>query len=178
LFPHAAEKVLAMRAALAQRPLTVAKLLRALDAAAAWADDPANHPLLAAYLARPAYLDLPQEIIAAALGGRLNVGTRAELHDRDFLYFHRYAANVPGEADGLWAYAQMVRWGQLAASGSAERAAAKVFAPDLYRAGIARAVDSPSSPRPFDGIQFSAADVPAYLEQFDVHTPFADARAL
>jgi ABC-type nitrate/sulfonate/bicarbonate transport system substrate-binding protein len=178
LFPRAAEKVLAMRAAFAQRPLMLAKLLRALDSAAAWADDAANHAVLASYLARPAYLDLPQEIIAAALGGRLNRGTRGEAHEPDFLYFHRHAANLPLEADGLWAYAQMVRWGQLAASQSAERAAARVFASDLYRVNIARAATAPSPPPPFDRIPFSAGDVPAYLAQFEVHTPFADAPVL
>jgi ABC-type nitrate/sulfonate/bicarbonate transport system substrate-binding protein len=178
LFPRAAEKVLAMRAAFAQRPLTLTKLLRALDAAAAWADDPANRAALASYLARPAYLDLPQEIISAALGGRLNVGTRAEIHAPDFLYFHRHAANLPREADGLWAYAQMVRWGQLAANQSAERAAARVFASDLYRGSVEQAIDAASGPPPFDGIQFSATDVRAYLERFEVHTPFIDARAL
>jgi NitT/TauT family transport system ATP-binding protein len=178
LFPRAAEKVLAMRAAFAQRPLTLTKLLRALDAAAAWADDPANHPALASYLARPKYLDLPEEIIAAALAGRLNVGTRAEIHDPDFLYFHRHAANVPSATDGLWAYAQMVRWGQLAASASAERAAARVFASDSYRAGVAVASAVSSFPPPFDGVEFPGADVGTYLEQFEVHTPFADARSL
>jgi ABC-type nitrate/sulfonate/bicarbonate transport system substrate-binding protein len=178
LFPRAAEKVLAMRAAFAQRPLTLTKLLRALDAAAAWADDPANRAALASYLARPAYLDLPQEIIAAALGGRLNVGTRAEIHAPDFLYFHRHAANLPREADGLWAYAQMVRWGQLAANQRAERAAARVFASDLYRGSVEQAIDAASGPPPFDGIQFAATDVRAYLERFEVHTPFIDSRAL
>jgi ABC-type nitrate/sulfonate/bicarbonate transport system substrate-binding protein len=179
LFPRTAEKVLAMRAAFAQRPLTLTKLLRALDAAAAWADDPANHPALASYLARPEYLDLSQEIIAAALGGRLNVGTRAEIHDTDFLYFHRHAANSPREADGLWAYAQMVRWGQLAANGNAERAAARIFSPDFYRASVARAGDTAaSSPPPFDDIRFSATDVPAYLERFEVRTPYAETHAL
>jgi ABC-type nitrate/sulfonate/bicarbonate transport system substrate-binding protein len=176
LFPRAAEKVLAMRAGFAQRPLTLAKLLRALDAAAAWADDPANRAALASYLARPAYLNVPQEIIAAALDGRLNVGTRAEIHVPDFLYFHRDAANLPRAADGLWAYAHMVRWGQLAANHRAERAAAEVFPSDPYRASVEHVVSAPSSPPPFDGIQFSATDVPAYLARFELHTPFIDAR--
>jgi ABC-type nitrate/sulfonate/bicarbonate transport system substrate-binding protein len=178
LFPRAAEKVLAMRAAFARRPVTLAKLLRALDSAAAWADDAANHSALAAYLARPAYLDLPQEVIAAALGGRLRRGTGGEFHEPDFLYFHRHAANFPRAADGLWAYAQMVRWGQVAASESAARAAASVFASDLYRANVARAVTVTDSLPAFDRVSFAADDLPAYLAQFEVHTPFADARAL
>jgi two-component system, oxyanion-binding sensor len=179
LFPRAAEKVLALRSAFAERPQRIASLLQALDAAAAWADDPSNHSALASCLARPAYLDLPEEIIAAALGGRLRLGAGAEASDRDFLYFHRHAANMPREADGLWAYAQMVRWGQLAPSERAENAAAKVFGSDLYRESVPGAnVDVPPPPPPFDRMEFSPKSVLAYLRQFEVRTPFADARSL
>jgi NitT/TauT family transport system ATP-binding protein len=178
LLPRAAEKVLAMRAVFAEDLGRVAKLLQALDAAAAWADEPAHHAALAAHLAEPAYLGLPQEIIAVALGGRLRLGARAEVHDSDFLYFHRHAANVPREADGLWAYAQMVRWGQLVPSQRAERAAAGVFVPELYHTSVQRRVAPTPSLQPFDRIEFSPANVPAYLEQFEVHTPFGGARSL
>ncbi len=177
LFPRAVEKVLALRTAFAQHSERVAKLLQALDAAAAWADEPANHARLASYLARPAYLGLPQELIAAALGGRVRLGTSA-VHDPEFLFFHRHAANAPREVDGLWAYAQMARWGQLAPSRDAERAAAKVFAPDLYRQSVRRGAE-PASPLPaFDRIAFSSTNVAAYLAHFDVHTPFTEARML
>src|SRR6185436_13471938 len=91
---------------------------------------------LASYLALPKYLDVPEEIIAAVLDGRLRFGMGAEVHDPDYLYFHRHAANAPREADGLWAYAQMVRWGQLAPSERAEKAAANVFGSALYRASV------------------------------------------
>ncbi len=178
LFPRAVEKVLAVRAAFAERSERIAKLLQALDAAAAWADEPANHVTLASYLARPAYLGLPQEIIAAALGGRVRVGAGTAVHDPDFLFFHRHAANAPREADGLWAYAQMSRWGQLAPSSGAEQAAAKVFAPDLYRRSVQHGAASEAPSPAFDRIEFSSTNVPAYLAQFDVHTPYANARAL
>jgi ABC-type nitrate/sulfonate/bicarbonate transport system substrate-binding protein len=178
LFPRAVEKVLALRAAFAERSERIAKLLQALDAAAAWADEPANHATLASYLARPTYLGLPQEVIAAALGGRVRFGTGTEVHDPDYVFFHRHAANTPREADGLWAYAQMCRWGQLAPSRDAERAAAQVFAPDLYRQSVQHGV-APAAPLPaFDRIEFSSTNVPAYLAQFDVHTPYASARSL
>jgi NitT/TauT family transport system ATP-binding protein len=179
LFPRAAEKVLALRSSFARHSETVAKLLRAFDAAAAWVDEPANHAELASQLARPEYLGLPREIIAATLAGRLRFGAGAELHDPDYVYFHRHAANAPREADGLWIYAQMVRWGQLAVSESAERAAARVFAPDLYRTSVPRA-DATAAAwlPPFDRVEFSSKNVPAYLRQFEMHTPFADVRSL
>ena len=58
--------------------------------------------------------------------------------DLDFMYFHRYAANAPRAADGLWAYAQMVRWGLLEPSERAATAAADIFHPGLYRQSVPR----------------------------------------
>jgi hypothetical protein len=142
------------------------------------ADEPANHAELASYLARPEYLDLPREMIAATITGRLRFGAGAELRDPEYVYFHRHAANVPREADGLWAYAQMVRWGQLAPSEHAEKAAAKVFGSALYRASIPGASIEVTAPAPFDRIEFPSSDVSAYLRQFELHTPFADAHSL
>ncbi len=178
LFPRAVEKVLAMRMEFAEDAGKAATLLQVLDAAAAWADKPANHAALAASLALPAYLGVPQELIEAVLGGRVRLGAGREAYDPDFLYFHRHAANAPREADGLWAYAQMVRWGQVAPSRHAERAAARVFAPDLYHQSVRRNVEAASQLLPFDRIEFSAAAVSAYLEQFEVHTPFTEAGML
>ena len=73
LFPRAAEKVLACRAAFASTD-RVSRLLQVLDAAAKWVDDAANHAALAAHLARPEYLGVSPDAIAAALDGRLRLG--------------------------------------------------------------------------------------------------------
>jgi NitT/TauT family transport system ATP-binding protein len=173
LFPRAVEKVLALRASF-EHPERLNRLLQALDAAAKWVDDAENHPALAALLARPEYLGVPEESIVAALDGRLHLGFGAAKRDVDFMYFHRHAANAPRSADGLWIYAQMVRWGQLAASPQAQRAAAAVFSPQWYQRSVpAAALDAPAPP-PFDRIAFTANDVPAYVAQFAVHTPFTD----
>jgi NitT/TauT family transport system ATP-binding protein len=174
LFPHGVEKVLAVRAALEGQAERLAPLLRALAAAAAWADDPGNHAALAALLARREYVAAPQELILAALRGRLHVGGGHYFEDPDFLYFHRYAANVPAAAEALWVYAQMLRWGQLAASGERQARAAQVFRADIYRRYLTPPGAPPASALPFDGIQFSAADVSSYLERFSVSTSFVD----
>ncbi len=175
LFPRAAEKVLALRRAFTEQRHRVVKLLQALDAAAAWADEPANHAVLASHLARPEYLGLPQELVAAALGGRLRLGAHSHVRDSDFLCFHRHGANAPRETDALWIYAQMVRWGQLVPSDRAESAAAEVFRGDLYRESVPSAVgDGHTLLTPFDRVAFSSQNVPAYLRQFEMHTPFAD----
>jgi hypothetical protein len=94
------------------------------------------------------------------------------------MYFHRHAANAPRIADGLWVYAQMVRWGQLAPSSRAQRAASEVFRPDLYRQSSPSVSLDSATPPPFDRIEFVASNVPGYLGQFAVHTPFADAHSL
>ena len=178
LFPRAVEKVLAMRASYAQRAQPVMSLLQALAAAAAWVDDSSNHAKLADHLARPEYLGVPSTIIGHALDGRLELGLGAAKRDVDFMYFHRNAANAPRATDGLWAYAQMVRWGQLAPSERAQRAAADVFHPGLYRQSVpAASPDAPLEP-PFDRVLFAPTDVAAYLQQFEVRTPFVAARAL
>jgi ABC-type nitrate/sulfonate/bicarbonate transport system substrate-binding protein len=178
LFPRAVEKVLALRASFAERAAGLKRLLQALDAAAKWVDDVSNHSALATLLARPEYLGVPPESIAPSLDGHLHLGLGAAKRDVDFMYFHRHAANAPRSADGLWAYAQMVRWGQLAPSAQAQRAAAEVFRPDLYRQCLPAAAFAAPAPRPFDRIEFVASDVRAYLGQFAVQTPFADAHAL
>lgn len=178
LFPGAAEKVLAVRTEFAESSSErMSRLLRALDRAAAWADDSAHHPALAAHLARPDYLDVPRPLIAAALSGRVPFGASPPRHDRDFMYFHRHAANLPSTADGLWSYAQMVRWGQLAPSSGQQRLAGAVFRPDLYRRSVAVAGPEPLRSLSFDRIAFSATDVPAYLRHFSLSTPFADLHA-
>jgi NitT/TauT family transport system ATP-binding protein len=177
LFPRAVEKVLAVRASFAHTE-KLTRLLQALDAAAKWVDDAANHGAVAAQLALPKYLDVSVDNIAAALDGRLRLGLGAAKRDVDFMYFHRYAANAPRGADGLWAYAQMVRWGQLAPSAAAQRAAAEVFRPDVYCRSLPAAPLAAAAPPPFDGTEFVASEVPAYLEQFEVHTPFSEARLL
>jgi hypothetical protein len=168
-----------LRASCAQRAQPVMRLMQALDAAAAWVDDAANHARLAEQLARPEYLGVPASIIGHALDGRLELGLGAAKRDIDFMYFHRYAANAPRAADGLWAYAQMVRWGLLEPSEHAQRAAADVFHPGLYRQSVPAAQPAAASLEPpFDRVEFLAANVPEYVQQFAVHTPFAATRVL
>lgn len=177
LFPRAAEKVLAMRAAFAENAERLSRLMRALDAAARWADDPAHHPALAAQLARSEYLGVAQTLIEAILAGRQRLGADAQLNDPDFLYFHRRAANLPSAANGVWAYAQMVRWGQLAPGDEHQRLAADVFRPDLYRRSLPDAKLEVPTFVQFDRVAFSAADVRGYLRQFSLHTPFTEFQA-
>jgi two-component system, oxyanion-binding sensor len=177
LFPRAVEKVLAVHSAFERTPERLTRLLRALNAAAAWADDPRHHALLARHLARPEYLGVSAALIETVLSGRLPLGAGREAHDPDFLFFHRHAANVPDVADAQWIYAQMVRWGQVAPSARGQALAANAYRPDLYQRSVSAARLVGSRAPAFDHIEFAADDIRSYLQQFDVHTPFNDAHS-
>ncbi|HEX5045587.1 MAG TPA: CmpA/NrtA family ABC transporter substrate-binding protein [Gammaproteobacteria bacterium] len=176
LQPRGAEKVLAVRAAL-ERDSRLGPLLRSLDAAAEWADEPSNRGALAALLARREYVGAPAELIEPALAGDLPLGAGRAASHPDFIYFHRHAANLPRAEEALWAYAQMVRWGQVRAQGSLERLAAGVFRQDLYRRYVGGAPPPEGMPAAFDGVRFRAGEIDAYLGRFPVSTRFAEPSA-
>jgi hypothetical protein len=71
----------------------------------------------------------------------------------------------------------MVRWGQVEHSAARQAIAARVFRSDCYRRSIAAPTGSPASRDAFDDVEFTGADIGAYLDNFSVHTRFADQRA-
>lgn len=171
IFPHGIEKVLAMARTSLDDEAATRALIRALAGAAEWCDRPENHATLAATLAEPKYLGTDPELTANVLAGSLpmsGVGL-----DADYLYFHRHDANRPRRADALWIYAQMVRWGQIPERPDFETAAVRVFRPDIY----AQALDvaEPEDLKPIiacDRAAFDGRSVAAYLQLFDLATPF------
>lgn len=174
LMPHGVEKVLVLRTAFEHETERLGALLRALSAAAKWADDPANHAALAAMLARPEYVGAPQELILRALRGDLALGGGQFAKIPDFMFFHRCAANVPRRDEALWIYAQMARWGQLQPRRELEQRAARVFREDLYRAHLGAPAQAPL-PLPFDGAPFDGTDVSGYLRELEAHAASSDA---
>jgi ABC-type nitrate/sulfonate/bicarbonate transport system substrate-binding protein len=180
LWRRGMEKVLGVPAAWAAgNAEIVAALIRALDRAAAWADEPANHAELAILLSRPAYLDLPASLIARALSGDLILGAGREARTiGDFLVLHRDQANCPSIDQALWIFSQMVRWHQVARHAADEAAIRASFRPDIYHAALA---GQPWSPQPpardlnsleagggefFDGRRFDPTNIDGYLGQF------------
>lgn len=132
------EKVLGVRADWAEKnPATLDALIRALTAAAAWADRPENREELASLLGRPDYLGVPVEMIVRILSGEVVFAagqppTRVD----DYIVFNRAGASFPWRSHGLWFYTQMVRWGQIAASPTAAAAAAASYQPEIYRRAV------------------------------------------
>ena len=139
IWQRGVEKVLGVRATwAAENGETLDRLIRALDRAAAWCDDAANHPALATLLSAPAYVGQPAELIAQALAGRIVLRQgEAPVTIPDVVLFHREAVNFPWQSQGLWIYSQLLRWRMIEASPAAQAAAAGVFRSDLYRRALA-----------------------------------------
>ncbi|MFD1106296.1 ABC transporter substrate-binding protein [Sphingobium olei] len=133
------EKVLAFREAwLEEHSDIVDRLLRALARAAAWCDDPANHPALAELLADPRYVDQPADLIARALEGRIVARAGdAPIANPDFMLFSREATPFPWRSQALWIYSQMVRWKMVPHDAATMAKAGAVFRPDIFRRALA-----------------------------------------
>lgn len=115
-----------------QHPNTHAALLRALDRAAAWAEQHVSEALQ--LLDRGHYLDVPLEWLAQPLTGELRVGL-AQRHcaPEQFHVFHRFQANFPWSSQARWFLSQMLRWRQLPGDEAVAAVAARVYRSDLYR---------------------------------------------
>ncbi len=164
LWPATPEKVLGVREQFAERqPEALAALLRALDRAGAWIEDAANRPALAALLARPEVIGVPEAVLMRSLVGEIVAAPgAAPVHVADFLRFHGTGPNGPINrprlADGLWFAAQTVRWGRFADPERVFDAARAAYAPTVHDAVFGAPPVTPSDEiRPFDGADFSAA---------------------
>lgn len=161
------EKLLAMpAAALDAEPARTEALVRALDRAACWCADPANHDDLAAMLAEPAHLDLPCEVILRTLTSRMRTGEGdRSLADSDFLLLGGDGVNRPDPGHAAWLLAEMVAAGQVADfSEEALKLGAAVCRADIYD----RALGAPAPPLSGDvrlklGPVFDSANPAAYL---------------
>jgi two-component system, oxyanion-binding sensor len=130
------DKVLGMRARwAAENSDTVARLIRAVHAAALWCSDAAHHAEAAQILSQPSYLDNPASLIERALTGQLRTGA-GQRDVPDFFVPYERAANFPWKSHALWYFSQMVRWGQVAYSPENAALAAASFRPDLHRAAL------------------------------------------
>lgn len=172
LWPAMPEKVLGVREQFAERrPEALAALLRALDRAGAWIDDPANRPALAALLARPEVVGVPEAVLTRSLSGVVVAAPgAAPVRIAEFLRFHGTGANGPINrprlADGLWFSAQMLRWGQVADRARTFAAARAAYTPALFDAVIGAPATPPSDVvSPYDGDTFSAAAPEDWLDR-------------
>lgn len=157
LWPASPEKVLGLRRSyIDENPEATAALIRAVWAAARWADDPANFGLLSEILARPEYVGQSAELIERALSGSFTVNASGTQYlAPDLLSFFNGAAAFPWRSQARWIHAQMVRWGH--ARPTDAETAAQVFSPDILRHALEKSnADLPGANEKVEG----ALDVP------------------
>lgn len=133
IWPRPPEKVLGMRAEfLAEHPEAVAALVRAITAAAEWADVPSNRPELARLLSQPRYVGAPAPLLLRALNSELVLepGT-GPLRREGFLVLNREATQ-PRREDAGMLVERMQRCGQVPRVEEAVRKAAASFTSDVY----------------------------------------------
>lgn len=138
IFGWVPEKVLGVHARFANaEPEVLHRLVRALHAAAAWCEDPANHEDLARLLSEPRHLNLPADVLRRTLDGRLHTarGGALRVHP-DYLILHRDGANRPAPDHALWMYHQIVAAHQGAWAPDAAREAISVYRPDIFDAAV------------------------------------------
>lgn len=78
-------------------------LIAALREACEYCDQPENRAHIAATLARPEYVGVPEEILKRGLAGQLDCGNGIQRRIDDFFVFHRDGANEPVGKQAAWA---------------------------------------------------------------------------
>ncbi|MDK3073682.1 CmpA/NrtA family ABC transporter substrate-binding protein [Sedimentitalea sp. JM2-8] len=153
IWAFAPEKVLAVRTEWAEtEQRLLGGLMRSVWRAGRWLSQPGSRTIAAEILSRPAYLDLPAELIDRALTGRFTISGQAEQRAvGDFLHFHSGAANFPWRSQARWIAHRLSRQNGLD-SAAAQDAAAAVFRTDLFRRHLASTdADMPGASEKIEG---------------------------
>lgn len=134
IWSFAPEKVLAVRADWAKdEPELRDRLVRAVWRAGRWLSNPQSRSLTAEILSRPAYLDVPSEIIERALTGQLLIAPDGtSRHVPGFVEFHHGSASFPWRSQAEWIGRQLAQRTGLDLEASAN-SASSVFRSDLFR---------------------------------------------
>lgn len=133
LAPAHPEKILLTRTAFADRwPDENAALLRAVDEACRWCEDPSNRPALVDLLASCRWFRDNRAALRPALLGPFDCGDGNRIAAVDMLRFHGPGINEPTEEKAAWLLSQM-RHAKLL---NAERAPEGAFRPELLAEAI------------------------------------------
>ncbi|HEY2329220.1 MAG TPA: CmpA/NrtA family ABC transporter substrate-binding protein [Verrucomicrobiae bacterium] len=146
LEPGHPEKVLMVRRDFAERHSTEhLALVAALKEACEFCDHPENRPEIATTLAQPEFVGVPAEILARALGGKLDCGNGITRQVGDFFVFHHDDANEPSGDKAAWAL-QLVRASGLCTVPSALNFALgrRVFRSDLFQLAAKAISENPT----------------------------------
>lgn len=173
MWPNHPVKSLGMRADWAERnPNTVQALLRAVQEAAVWCDNPDNRPELARILSARTYLNLPEKYILPPLLGQFDWGTgRKEIAPKNAI---SYAGDTtPQIRDAKWFLSQFRRWGMTAGTPDYDGVAQAVLRPDLHAEamrdlGLPSPVQNTAILTLWDGVSLDPANPEAYARSFAV----------
>ncbi|VVE76155.1 nitrate ABC transporter substrate-binding protein [Pandoraea anapnoica] len=179
IWPNHPEKVLACRRDFVTRyPKTAQALVRTLLSACRWLDMPGHRAEAAGWLAEPAWVGAPRDLIAARL-----LGDFGRLFGRHALlpvsFFDGGVVNYPHLSDGMWFVSQYRRWGMVGddAVVHAAQTAAEVNQTDLFaaaaRAEAVPVVSEATGEVLCDGRRWdaaSAADLTAYIDGFAIRS--------
>ena len=143
LAPAHPEKILLSRTAFAERwPDEHAALLRAIDEACQWCENPANRPALVDLMGSCRWFRDCRAALRPALLGPFDCGDGNRVAAHDLLRFHGPGLNSPTEDKAAWILAQM----RLARLSTAERAPDGAFRPDLLEEALGSGL--PAKPAP------------------------------
>ena len=108
---------------MAERPAAAKALLKAIIEATAYANDPSNRKLIAAFIAPDHLIGQPVEVIEAVLTGNFEdgLGNRRSVPDR--IAFDPF----PWQSFAVWILTQMKRWGQIKGDVDYQTVARQVF---------------------------------------------------
>jgi NitT/TauT family transport system ATP-binding protein len=139
ILPRHPEKVLLVAGALLhERSTEHAALIRAMDEACRYCDEPEKRPAVAALLAEGGHLRASRELLARSLVGPFDTGLGAPRAVGDFHVFHRGEANRPTLEKARWVARELTAFGAVppAQAASVMRFASTVWREDVYREAL------------------------------------------
>ncbi len=169
IFPHAPEKVLALReSTVASDPQLAAALVRAVVAAADFCDNAENRDAVASLLSREDRVAVDARLIRETLAGRLKIDARGNQRSASEYLVIGQDSCRPSAHQAAWLYAQMLRWGQTPFSSDHLFAAQGVMRAELFDRAVGETSWRPAPTGAFAGPIFEKDDVAGYLRTFAI----------
>jgi len=167
------EKAFSMRADWVDaHPKATLALLKGVQEAQIWCDDPANKEEMAMILSHRAWFNVPYNDIVERSKGNFDFGDgRVETNSKHVMKFWADDASYPFKSHDLWFLTEDIRWGYLPPDTDIQALVDQVNREDLWREA-ARAIGQASAiPRSssrgvetlFDGTKFDPENPQAYL---------------